>query len=48
MLLHYGCMMRTTFQIFNYKAFDKFIEVVGPHGQGMKPPAFHEVLELLT
>ena len=31
------------FNCVNHKSFDKFIEVVGQHGPGMKPPTFHEV-----
>ncbi|KAK6784206.1 hypothetical protein RDI58_017660 [Solanum bulbocastanum] len=33
--LHFNCV--------NHKSFDKFIETVGQHGPGMKPPTFHEV-----
>ncbi|KAH0749021.1 hypothetical protein KY290_028253 [Solanum tuberosum] len=31
------------FNCVNHKSFDKFIETVGQHGPGMKPPTFHEV-----
>ncbi|OIT30989.1 hypothetical protein A4A49_59060, partial [Nicotiana attenuata] len=31
------------FNCVNYSTFDKFIEVVGQHGPGMKPPSYHEV-----
>ncbi|XP_019261290.1 PREDICTED: uncharacterized protein LOC109239218 [Nicotiana attenuata] len=31
------------FNCVNYKNFDKFIEVVGQYGPGMKPPSYHEV-----
>lgn len=31
------------FNCVNHKSFDKFIEAVGQHGRGMKPPTFHEV-----
>ena len=31
------------FNCVNHKSFDKFIEAVGQHGPGMKPPTFHEV-----
>ncbi|XP_015159983.1 uncharacterized protein [Solanum tuberosum] len=31
------------FNSVNHKSFDKFIETVGQHGPGMKPPTFHEV-----
>ncbi|XP_075091789.1 uncharacterized protein LOC142171958 [Nicotiana tabacum] len=31
------------FNCINYKTFDKFIEVVGQYGPGIKPPIYHEV-----
>ncbi|KAG5619915.1 hypothetical protein H5410_005133 [Solanum commersonii] len=31
------------FNCVNHKSFNKFIETVGQHGPGMKPPTFHEV-----
>ena len=31
------------FNYVNHKSFDKFIEAVGQHVPGMKPPTFHEV-----
>ena len=31
------------FNYVNHKSFDKFIEAVGQHVPGMKPPTFHEI-----
>ncbi|PHT81688.1 hypothetical protein T459_14703 [Capsicum annuum] len=31
------------FNCVNYDSFTNFIEAVGQHGLGMKPPTYHEV-----